>query len=330
MNLFFMYIRHIAKILFIFLFFAAVMFVSFMLFNLPLQAVLYPFSLCAFSGMIIMSADFFKFREKYFILDKAKRAEVLSDAALPDADTSAEKAYREIISALIEKLNALNGVYEEKYRDAADYYTLWTHQIKTPIAAMRLKLQKKDTPEARSLLADLFRIEQYAEMALAFIRIDSDSSDYVFREYSIDSIIRQAVKKFSCEFIGMGIKLSYTKADAKIITDEKWLLLVFEQILSNAIKYSKKGGEISIYMPDSETVCIKDRGIGISPEDLPRIFEKGFTGCNGRTDKRSSGLGLYLAKRVCDKLGTELRVESFTDGGTSVFIKTAQKKLRVE
>lgn len=125
-------------------------------------------------------------------------------------------------------------------------------------------------------------------MVLSYLRLESDSTDYIIRKYKLDSIIKQALRKYSSQFIRKKIRLNYESINVKILTDEKWLLFVIEQILSNALKYTNTGGEISIFLKPGQILCIKDNGIGISPEDLPRIFENGFTGYNGRTDKKQA------------------------------------------
>lgn len=134
-----------------------------------------------------------------------------------------------------------------RYNDMVDYYTVWAHQIKTPISSMRLTLQSDDSELSRKLSGELFRIEQYVEMVLAFLRLGSDSTDYVFKEYDLDSIIKSCVKKFSSEFIGRKIRLEYKPVGIKIVTDEKWLSFVIEQLLSNALKYTENGS-VKIYI----------------------------------------------------------------------------------
>ena len=187
-----------------------------------------------------------------------------------------------------------------KYRDMVDYYTLWAHQIKTPIASMDLQLQSQDTPLARQLSVELARIGQYVEMVLVFLRLDSESTDYVFREYDLDALVRRSLRGFAGEFISRKLKLCYTPMELSVVTDEKWLSFVVEQVLSNALKYTPEGS-VFVYLEEPDTLCIRDTGIGIAAEDLPRIYEKSFTGCQGRADHRASGIGLYLCKRICDR-----------------------------
>ena len=140
--------------------------------------------------------------------------------------------------------------------------------------------------------------------------------------------MRQAVRKFSSQFIRRKLKLDYEPLNKKVLTDEKWLLFVIEQVISNAVKYTSSG-MVQIYCEEPLTLCIKDTGIGIAPEDLPRIFEKGYTGCNGRLDKKASGIGLYLCKRICGRLGHKISAES-SDNGTVIRIFLESRRLGIE
>ena len=164
-------------------------------------------------------------------------------------------------------------------------------------------------------------VEQYVQMALQYLRMEKMTSDLVFARYDLDALIRQAVRKYAPLFIRRKIILSYEPVHCEVLTDEKWLVFVLEQILSNALKYTKSGS-IHIYLsPDApKTLVIEDTGIGIAPEDLPRIFEKGYTGCNGRADKRSTGIGLYLCRQIMEKLSHTIRIESEMGVGTKVYL----------
>ena len=211
-----------------------------------------------------------------------------------------------------------------------DSYTIWTHQIKTPIAAIRLKLSGEDTEQSREIQEEILRIEQYVEMALAVLRLEGEDTDYVLQEYELDPILRQAVRRFSTQFIRRRIRLDYKPTEFRVLTDEKWLLFVVEQIISNALKYTKKGGTVTIAMDSPGILSIKDTGIGIAPEDLPRIFEKGYTGYNGRKDKKASGLGLYLCRKICENLGHGIRAESDPESGTVIRLDLRREKLETE
>ena len=177
-------------------------------------------------------------------------------------------------------------------------------------------------------MSELFRIEHYVEMVLTYLRLDSLLSDYVFKEHYIDTIIKQSVKKFAAEFIGKKIRLEYEPVNETVITDEKWLSFVIEQILSNALKYTNTGGSVKITMEQPKLLCIKDTGIGIAAEDLPRIFEYGYTGCNGRIDKRASGIGLYLCKKICNNIGIDITVKSTPEKGTAIYLNLEQYQLK--
>lgn len=200
------------------------------------------------------------------------------------------------------------------------------HQIKTPISVMRMVLQSEDTKEHRELAAELFRIEQYVEMVLGYLRLNSESSDYVFQEYKLDTIIKQAVHKYASQFVRKRIQLRYEPTEITVLTDEKWLLFIIEQLLSNAIKYTHEGS-ITITVTPDKIIKISDTGIGIAAEDIPRIFEKGFTGYNGRADKKSTGLGLYLCRTAADRLSHKISVQSEAGTGTVFAVDLKENKV---
>lgn len=323
MKIFGAYIKQKSKILLIILLFCIIFAIVFYLYKLPVEAVIYPSLLCVLFGTILIVLDFAKIKRRYKILEKLGNMPSAMIDELPSVSNINDYGYQRIIRSLQKEISQLESDSNNRFNDMVDYYTVWAHQIKTPIASMRLTLQNEDTPLSRKLLSDLFRIEQYVEMIMAFLRLDSTSSDYVFKEHNIDTIIRQAVKKYANEFIDRKISLVYNPIDYTVVTDDKWLSFVIEQILSNALKYTQKGS-IKIYMNENMMLCIEDTGIGIAPEDLPRIFEKGYTGYNGRSDKKASGLGLYLCKRICKNLDTGITVLSEIDKGTIVRIDLKQ------
>ncbi len=385
----------------------------FALYRLPGSAVAYVAALWAFFGAIILGLDYGRFCLKHRELKR--RLDILG-AALEKADASAdegrgaydpdvvlehlpapdglwEEDYQELLTLLCRERRELREELEQRYREMIDYYTVWAHQIKTPIAAMRLMLQedlpsrqdsgRRDgagnihlSPDSvrgethrtdagrgqereeerrvfgdsncgeadrvdegvwaeqtgtniRALREELRRIEQYVEMVLCYLRLDSNSTDYVIREYELDEIVKQAVRRYASTFIRKKLRLEYEPLGARAVTDEKWLLFVIEQVLSNALKYTDEGG-IAITLEAPKTLCIRDTGIGIAPEDLPRVFEKGYTGDNGRSDKKASGIGMYLCSRICANLGHGLRVTSTPGQGTEVRIDLKNAELEVE
>lgn len=301
---------------------------SFWVYRLPVRAVIYPCALCLLFGAVFAAYDIAKAYRRHKFFEELHRRNTELISALPEPDGIVDSDYQQLISVLKEKIAEITAQTDSRIRDTVDYYTVWAHQIKTPIAAMRLTLQKEDVPEARRLASELSRIEQYVEMVLVFVRLGSDYSDYVFTQQDIDEIIRSSVKKFASEFIDRRIRLEYDSVDIQAVTDEKWFAFVVEQLLSNALKYTREGS-IKIYS-EGKVLCIKDTGIGIAPEDLPRVFDKGYTGCNGRTDRRASGLGLYLCRRICQNLGIDISISSTVGEGTTVRLDLGQYKLRKE
>ena len=218
-----------------------------------------------------------------------------------------DRAEPEILALYLEETTKLRAFLIAKHTE--DYYATWVHQIKAPIAVMKVLLQQEDTLENRELSAELFRVEQYADMALSYVRLGEGASDLLIQEYALDDIVRKAVRKFAGQFIRRRIRLVYEGTDVRVITDEKWLGFIIEQLLSNAVKYTSEGS-VTISVDDRKRLSVTDTGIGISPEDMPRIFEKGYTGYNGRLDKKSTGIGLYLCRMAADKLGHKLAAQS--------------------
>ena len=291
-----------------------------LLFEVETIVLWYPLILGAVLLLVVGAVDCVMFLKKH---------KELSYGELPTPKSLIEEDYQSIIAKLKEEAEMRASSASQDYNNMIEYYTVWAHQIKTPIAAMRLNLQSEDSESARKLMGDLNRIESYVEMVLTFLRLDSDSTDYVIKEHDLDEIIKSSVRKFSREFILKKLTLNYKPVKYKCITDEKWLEFIIEQVISNAVKYTSEGG-VRIYMDEPGFLVIEDTGIGISAEDLPRIFENGYTGFNGREDKRASGIGLYLCKRIADNLGHKITAESTPGVGTKMIIDVRGKNLGVE
>lgn len=329
MKLFWQYLRQRRRGFCLGLLLCCVFILSFALYRLPVKAILYPAALCILIGLVFLWLDFLRVKEKYQRLTQIQTFTDASTEEFPPIDGLEDAAYQNIIHLLCAQQAALHSEASRRYSDMIDYYTVWAHQIKTPIASMRLNLQNDDSALSRKVTADLFRVEQYVEMVLMFLKLDCRSSDYVIKSCDLDSIIRQAVKKFAGEFIGRKLKLIYEGVNTSVITDEKWLSFVIEQVLSNALKYTPSGS-ITISLAPQKKLCITDTGMGIAAEDLPRIFENGYTGYHGRADKKASGIGLYLCKRICSNLGHTIQAESVVDKGTRITIDLSQSRLEVE
>ena len=312
------YLKKNIKVYILFIVFILIFFIMFYLYNLPLEALIYTGSFCFLAALIASISDYANYKESYKKLNFLEQ-NILNDLdALPKSLDIRIDYYHKIIEKLYEELEKLTQENRQKNTDMVDYYSMWVHQIKTPIAAMNFLLDNEEVDQ-KILQQELFKIERYVEMVLTYIRLDSISSDYVITKINLDEVVKDSVKKYATIFINKKIKLNYVSHETMIISDKKWLSFAFEQILGNSVKYSSAGGEITIETCENKLV-IEDRGIGIKEEDLPRIFEKGFTGFNGRYEKKSSGLGLYLCKKTLDKLGHHIEISSKVGEGTRIEI----------
>ena len=312
------YLKKNIKVYILFIVFILIFFIMFYLYNLPLEALIYTGSFCFLAALIASFSDYANYKESYKKLNFLEQ-NILNDLdALPKSLDIRIDYYHKIIEKLYEELEKLTQENRQKNTDMVDYYSMWVHQIKTPIAAMNFLLDNEEI-DRKILQQELFKIERYVEMVLTYIRLDSISSDYVITKINLDEVVKDSVKKYATIFINKKIKLNYVSHETMVISDKKWLSFAFEQILGNSVKYSSAGGEITIETCENKLV-IEDRGIGIKEEDLPRIFEKGFTGFNGRYEKKSSGLGLYLCKKTLDKLGHHIEISSTVGKGTRVEI----------
>lgn len=296
--------------------------------KIPMGPIIYSTYVFGFIGIVICLWDYQKYVKKYHALLNVYENRGISLEQLPMSKNLIEETYQEILKALYDNQQAAKMQLGEQKTEMSDYYTLWAHQIKTPIAAMKLLLEQKEEQNGYMLETELFKIEQYVEMVLQYLRLESISSDLVLKPYSLQDIVRQAVKKYAMSFIGKKLTLQLEPFEETVLTDEKWISFVIEQILSNSLKYTQTGSiTISVEDTEEETkLMIKDTGIGISPEDLPRICDRGFTGYNGRMDKKSTGIGLYLCKQVTTRLSHHLEITSVVGKGTTVTLGFRKKK----
>lgn len=315
--------------IFMYLIFILIFKVIFFLYRVEKEAVIYGAALCLLAAAIVLPIHFWGYYSKHKELLELRRRIYLEEKQIPRARGLIEDDYRELL------LEWIVNTHQEKSRlrifkeDSIEYYSTWVHQIKTPIAIMRLWLQEEDTEENGRLLLELSRIEQYVDMVLSYFRLDATSRDLVIREYPLNEIIRVCIRRYASWFVTKGLKIRYEETDLKVLTDRKWLIFMIEQILSNAIKYTDEG-TVTIRVEEGPFLYIEDTGIGIAKEDLPRIFEKGFTGYNGRADKKSTGIGLYLVKRTVDLLGTPINVQSVPGQGTVFSLDLRKRYIELE
>ena len=306
--------------------------ILFYLYDIPFDAIIYGCELSFVWCAVCLFIDFYKYYKRHKLLH-INREQFFDDAEqLPEHMDIIEYDYQELAKELYQAKQEPISKNRIARKELLDYYGMWVHQIKTPIAALDILLQntermlyrldeKEMMQEAISvsdMKMELFKIEQYIEMALNYLRVEDISSDLVFKKQELDDMVCQVIRKYAKIFISKKIKMDFKPTKACIVTDEKWFIFVLEQIISNALKYIKKG-QISIYMKEKSLV-IEDTGIGIPAEDLPRIFEKGFTGYNGRENKKSTGIGLYLCKNIMDKLQWNITVDSEVGSGTKIYL----------
>ena len=246
---------------------------------------------------------------------------------LPSPRGPLEQQYQALLRQLFDAKAAAVSAQQQRYEETLDYFTLWAHQIKTPISAMDLILQFR--PDAGEMKGELFKVQQYVSMALNYLRMGEGISDFVIRECQLDDILRTAVHTYAGQFIRAKVRLQYAPVETTVLTDEKWLEFVVEQLLSNALKYAP-GGTVTISMEAPGLLAIADDGIGIAPEDLPRIFEKGYTGLNGRQVRKTTGIGLYLCHEILSRLGHHITIRSAPGQGTTVLLDLRRDTLEIE
>lgn len=329
MKLFLKYLAENKAFAVLFLLFSGIFIGIFTLYNIEIEAVVYAFVLCMAILVVTVAVRFIIYRRKYLQRQRVKRNIEIITEKLPAPTTLTEKDYTEIIDTLREILTARERQYAAAYSDSLDYFTTWVHLIKTPISVISMNISKEDTEENRLTAAEIFKIEQYVQMALNYIRLDAKENDFLFKEIPLDSVIREAIRKFAPQFIHKKLSVNYSGTDITVLSDKKWLLFIIEQILSNAVKYTDKGG-VTITVSGDKKLTVADTGIGISAEDLPRIFEKGYTGFTGREENKSTGLGLYLCKKTADKLGIEISAFSEIGKGTEFTIDLAREEISFE
>ena len=282
----------------------------------------YEMILVSFSLVCVLLVDGARYRWKRRQMALIQERVELLPRELPepmDGLTGDYDALVRMLSREHEQLRALTLTQQEEQKE---YYTLWIHQIKTPISAMRLILDAQEGEGTSLLRQELFKVDQYADLALKFIKLSDIADDLVIERCDLNEIARTAVKKYSLLFIYSKLSIEIDPLTKDIPCDRMWMGFILEQLLSNSIKYTRSGG-VKIYMKGAALV-VEDSGIGIRKEDLPRIFEKGYTGYNGRMDTRASGIGLYLVKRAATALGIHVSVESELGKGTCVTLRFPQ------
>lgn len=323
--------------------------IIFFLYQLSIEPMVYVTVFWLITGICACLNGFYRYRKKVEQLELIAAAPDINLSQMDSPVGQDERFQQEIMQQLNQMRIDVENASQKSSEDMTDYYTMWAHQIKTPIFALRLLLQES-TEENKEKLSELFKIEQYVEMVLGYLRTEDMSSDLKLSRCSLDRIIRDQIHKYAGIFVSKKLTLTYESISQDVLTDEKWLGFVIGQILSNALKYTRTGG-IRIYLEkklsldtddvsisirndgcnkvENLTLIIEDTGIGIRAEDIPRIFEKGYTGVNGRDDNRATGIGLYLSNKIMRKLGHRLYITSTEGKGTKVFLEFSVEDLNM-
>lgn len=300
----------------------------FVLGSLPLTLYLYSMELTLFFFLVYLIVQYFLYSKRHKTIMQVGAAQSTRIEDVAAGTDPADKVYLKKIGQLQQDIRNLTNEHAERQADQLDYFTLWLHQIKTPLSAISLLNQSSNSAESKNTSQEILRLEDYTHMALNYVKLEETGSEMDLSDVDLDTVIKKAVKKYSILFIYKGIKLDYQPLGIKVLSDGQWMQTILEQLLSNSLKYTASG-TISIYM-DSEkeqTLIIEDTGAGIRPEDLPKIFNKGYSGLNGRLHEKSTGLGLFLSRKICKRLGHDLTIESELSKGTRVSINLARQQL---
>lgn len=325
MKFFLEYLKKIWKVLALFCLMLAIAAGVLALYDMSCEPVLYCAILCGAAGLAFLFWDYSKYHVRVKTLERIKKDLPESLEFLEEPLDKKEALYMEILEEVEGQRRKAETERRKFYEELSDYYSMWVHQIKTPIAALRLLLAEPEGAN-QAALDELFKVERYVEMVLGYLRTEEISSDMTFTKCSLDEIVREQIHKYARIFVGKRLALVYEGTDIQVLTDPKWLGFVIGQILSNALKYTEEG-KISIYLSQKapKELVIEDTGIGIRKEDLPRVFEKGYTGYNGRKENTSTGIGLYLCGKIMRKMGHSIRIDSAPKKGTRVYIGLERK-----
>lgn len=261
--------------------------------------------------------DFFdsldKLDKKYLITELVKRPEFLEGKIIHDSLHEIDKSMHEEIE-----------IYKNSINDFKEYIEMWIHEVKLPIASTTLILHNNRADANKKIKEQINRIENYVEEVLYFVRSEKAEKDYLIKHCNLEEIVNNVIKRNKDNLLLKHISIEINNMDKIILSDSKWIEFIINQIVSNSIKYSKEEEAKIIFtgknIEDEVVLEIEDRGIGISEKDLPKVFDKSFTGENGRKIRNSTGMGLYLVNKLCSKLGHRVNIESEINKFTRVSI----------
>lgn len=321
------YLKDRRKVLCVSGIFVVCFFFLYFLYDVRLEPAFYTLFLMVLFALPFIVKDIRRYYKTISKIAELSRSDFDDNFDLPTANGFVERCYQAEIKSIVQAWKADRAVWRKAATERDDYYTLWTHQIKTPLYSMDLMLQTQDMAPQK-LRIELLKVSQYVEMALKYLQLENQSADIYLSQVLVLPLVQEAVKKYSGMFIAKKLRVELKDLEGAILTDPKWFSFMLEQLISNAVKYTERGG-VAISQPSPSQICISDTGIGISDSDLPLIFEKGYSGFNGRIQKKSSGCGLYLCKKIAKLLGCSLSVTSKLNHGTTVTITLPQADFSV-
>lgn len=279
--------------------------------------------------ILAISMFFLYIKEKqvFKILKNNTEEEIFNPESLDFEHSIIGEVYKDFYISYYKYINKEYNKLSKKQQLFTDYITSWVHSVKTPLTASKLMIEndvESNSSTLNKVEEELEQILHYTEQALYYVRLDSFTKDYLITESNIKKLIMSSIKKHSRTFITKKISVNIDVDEIKVLTDEKWIIFVINQIIYNSLKYTDTGGTIAVkavQSGDKIILTLKDNGCGIKEEDINRVFDRGFTGYNGRKYEHSTGMGLYLAKELCSMLGHKIEISSKFGEYTNVTIK---------
>lgn len=289
------FFKTIQREIYIIILICALFFFILLMYNVPFQAYLLSICIVLFISLLYWIIQYMNFKKERTLFEENE--------------------------LLKQENHRLRNDFINYQSEVESYFLMWVHQIKTPITASKLLLEDPDENVVSIVRNEVLQIDNYTNLALNYLKLMNQKTDMVFMEVSIDELVRPLIKRYAIQFIHYQTKLHYDKSDVMVLTDAKWVSIMIEQILNNALKYAR-GKDVWITFDDTtKTLSIRDNGIGINASDLPKIFDKGFSGYNGRLSEKSSGIGLYIVRTICKRLGHKVGVTSTINEGSTFTIQ---------
>ena len=298
--------------------------------NFPLMTSVYAVGLSGLVLAVWIGKQWYQLKQKYQTLRQLDETTIARIVKQVDDSDLIMQIYLKQYEALLKQQAVERREFQQHLEEQKDYFTLWLHQIKTPISSISLLLQNDSLANSSQKIEhELIYLNDYTHMGLNYLKLSDTGHELDLTLVEVDPLIRNMLKKYASLFIYNHILINYSPLNLTVLSDAKWLQVLLEQILSNALKYTPAGGEITITVENTSKLVIKDTGIGIHPNDLPKIFEKGYSGLNGRMQDKSTGLGLFLVRKICKRLNYTNQIESAVSQGTVVSLETRRDAIEL-